>query len=128
LDSLEKPGYNQPVVEKVVRRAGYQYPAPLKQRAGFFLPKQLHSHDNKPILVGKESPRMSEERTTGIVKWFNAQKGYGFIEREGAPDVFVHHSEIQGDGYRELSEGEHVTFIVTQGQKGPQASQVMRAS
>lgn len=49
---------------------------------------------------------MSEERTSGTVKWFNAQKGFGFIEREGAPDVFVHHSEIVGDGYRELAEGE----------------------
>lgn len=71
---------------------------------------------------------MSEERTNGTVKWFNAQKGFGFIEREGAPDVFVHHSEIQGDGYRELAEGERVTFVVTQGQKGPQASRVMRAN
>ena len=53
-------------------------------------------------------------------------KGFGFIEREGAPDVFVHHSEILGDGYRELNEGERVTFVVTQGQKGPQASKVMR--
>ena len=69
---------------------------------------------------------MSQERTNGIVKWFNAQKGFGFIEREGAPDVFVHHSEIQGEGYRELTEGERVTFVVTQGQKGPQASRVMR--
>jgi CspA family cold shock protein len=57
---------------------------------------------------------MSEERITGTVKWFNAQKGFGFIEREGGPDVFVHHSEIQGDGYRELAEGERVTFVVTQ--------------
>ena len=71
---------------------------------------------------------MSEERTTGIVKWFNAQKGFGFIEREGAPDVFVHHSEIQGDGYRELNEGETVTFVVTEGQKGPQASRVARGN
>lgn len=70
---------------------------------------------------------MAEERTNGIVKWFNAQKGFGFIEREGeAPDVFVHHSEIQSDGYRSLDEGEHVTFLVTQGQKGPQATQVRR--
>ena len=69
---------------------------------------------------------MSEERVSGTVKWFNAQKGFGFIERDGAPDVFVHHSAILGDGYRELSEGEAVTFVVTQGQKGPQASQVQR--
>ena len=69
---------------------------------------------------------MSEERVTGTVKWFNAQKGFGFIERQGAPDVFVHHSEIQAEGYRELNEGEKVSFVVTQGQKGPQASRVMR--
>jgi CspA family cold shock protein len=114
-------------VEKVVCRTGNQSPAQLNTLV-FLSPKQLHSHDIKPILVGKESPQMSEERTTGTVKWFNAQKGFGFIEREGAPDVFVHHSEIQGDGYRELTEGERVTFVVTQGQKGPQASQVARAS
>ena len=69
---------------------------------------------------------MSQERETGTVKWFNAQKGYGFIERQGGNDVFVHHSEIEGEGYRELREGEKVTFLVTQGQKGPQASQVRR--
>jgi cold shock protein len=69
---------------------------------------------------------MSQERETGTVKWFNADKGYGFIEREGGKDVFVHHSEIQGEGYRQLSEGERVTFVVTQGEKGPQASQVRR--
>lgn len=71
---------------------------------------------------------MSQQRETGTVKWFNADKGYGFIAREGAPDVFVHHSEIQSEGYRQLSEGERVTFVVTQGQKGPQASQVRRAN
>ncbi len=69
---------------------------------------------------------MSEERVTGTVKWFNAQKGFGFIEREGGPDVFVHHSSILGEGYRELTEGERVEFTVTQGQKGPQASGVIR--
>jgi CspA family cold shock protein len=69
---------------------------------------------------------MSQERTQGTVKWFNAQKGYGFIQRDNGPDVFVHHSEIQTNGYRELVEGERVEFTVTQGQKGPQASQVVR--
>ncbi len=69
---------------------------------------------------------MSEERITGTVKWFNAQKGFGFIEREGGPDVFVHQSEIQGEGYRELLEGEKVEFTITQGQKGLQASRVVR--
>jgi CspA family cold shock protein len=69
---------------------------------------------------------MSQERVTGTVKWFNAQKGYGFIERQGGPDVFVHHSAIQGEGYRELTEGERVEFVITQGPKGPQASDVIR--
>jgi CspA family cold shock protein len=69
---------------------------------------------------------MSEERVQGVVKWFNAQKGYGFIQPENGPDVFVHHSAIQSTGYRELQEGERVEFRITQGQKGPQASDVVR--
>jgi CspA family cold shock protein len=69
---------------------------------------------------------MAQERVTGTVKWFNAQKGFGFIQREGGPDVFVHHSAIQGEGYRELAEGEQVEFEITQGPKGPQASDVTR--
>jgi cold shock protein len=66
------------------------------------------------------------ERVTGTVKWFNAQKGYGFIAREDGPDVFVHHSGITGSGYRELREGERVEFTITQGPKGLQASDVVR--
>jgi len=58
------------------------------------------------------------------VKWFNAEKGYGFIAVDGGEDVFVHYSAIQGDGYRSLDEGQRVEFEVTQGQKGPQADQV----
>jgi CspA family cold shock protein len=64
------------------------------------------------------------ERETGTVKWFNASKGYGFIERENGPDVFVHFSAIRGEGYRNLEEGQRVEFIVEQGQKGLQASDV----
>lgn len=61
----------------------------------------------------------------GTVKWFNAEKGFGFIERGGnEPDVFVHYSAIDAQGYRELSEGQQVEFDVTQGQKGPQAENV----
>jgi cold shock protein len=61
----------------------------------------------------------------GSVKWFNAEKGYGFITPEdGSKDVFVHHSAIQADGFRSLNEGEKVEYEVTQGQKGPQASNV----
>lgn len=69
---------------------------------------------------------MSEERITGTVKWFNAQKGFGFIAREDGPDVFVHYSAIQGSGYRELVEGERVEFSITQGPKGLQAAEVIR--
>ena len=64
------------------------------------------------------------ERITGTVKWFNASKGYGFIAREGGADVFVHFSAIQGDGYRNLEEGQQVEFNVEQGAKGPQATNV----
>ena len=62
--------------------------------------------------------------STGRVKWFNNSKGYGFIESEGAKDVFVHYSAIQGQGYRSLEEGQAVEFEVQQGQKGPQAANV----
>jgi CspA family cold shock protein len=64
------------------------------------------------------------ERETGTVKWFNGGKGYGFITREGGPDVFVHFSQIQGEGFRNLEEGQTVEFSVEQGQKGLQAANV----
>jgi CspA family cold shock protein len=60
----------------------------------------------------------------GIVKWFNNSKGYGFIEQEDGPDVFVHHSGINTEGFRSLNEGDHVTFDVEQGKKGPAAVNV----
>ncbi|MGQ9849221.1 MAG: cold-shock protein [Aggregatilineaceae bacterium] len=66
------------------------------------------------------------QRLTGVVKWFNAQKGYGFIAREGGPDVFVHYTAIVGSGYRNLNEGDQVEFSITDGPKGPQASEVKR--
>jgi CspA family cold shock protein len=63
----------------------------------------------------------------GTVKWFNGEKGYGFIApSDGSPDVFVHFSEIVGSGFKSLDENDQVEFTVTQGQKGPQASQVTR--
>ncbi len=65
------------------------------------------------------------ERIVGTVKWFNGSKGYGFISRENAPDVFVHYSAIQGDGFRNLDEGQKVEFEVEQGNKGPQAANVV---
>jgi len=61
---------------------------------------------------------------TGKVKWFNAQKGYGFITRDDGGDVFVHYSAIKGQGYRALEEGQKVEFDVVQGEKGPQAANV----
>jgi len=65
------------------------------------------------------------ERVTGTVKWFNASKGYGFIERQGGPDVFVHFSAIQADGFRSLQEGQRVEFSIEQGPKGLQAANVV---
>ena len=63
--------------------------------------------------------------TTGTVKWFNETKGFGFIEQENGPDVFVHFSAIKGDGFKTLAEGQKVEFTVTTGQKGPQAENVV---
>lgn len=65
------------------------------------------------------------EKVTGTVKWFNESKGFGFIEREGGPDVFAHFSAIEGGGFKTLNEGQQVQFVVTQGQKGPQAEQIV---
>jgi cold shock protein len=63
-------------------------------------------------------------RTTGTVKWFNGEKGYGFITPESGADLFVHYSEIQANGFRTLNEGDKVEFEITDGKKGKQASQV----
>ncbi|OGT21376.1 MAG: cold shock domain protein CspD [Gammaproteobacteria bacterium RBG_16_57_12] len=65
------------------------------------------------------------EREVGTVKWFNNSKGYGFIQREKGGDVFVHFRSIRGDGFRTLNEGQRVEFTVTDGQKGPQAEDVI---
>jgi cold shock protein len=63
----------------------------------------------------------------GVVKWFNDQKGYGFIQQEGGQDVFVHHTSIQSDGFRTLAEGDAVEFEVEPGPKGPKAKNVVKA-
>ena len=65
-------------------------------------------------------------RETGSVKWFNSQKGYGFISRDAGGDVFVHYSSISGEGFRNLVEGERVEFVVEDGQKGPAAADVRK--
>lgn len=67
-------------------------------------------------------------RSQGTVKWFNADKGFGFIAQEGGEDLFVHYSEIRGDGYRSLDEGAKVEFEITQGKKGKQASNVTKVN
>jgi CspA family cold shock protein len=69
---------------------------------------------------------MSDQRVTGTVKWFNDQKGFGFIEHEGSKDVFVHHSAIVAEGYRSLTEGDRVEFSIEQGPKGPSAANVRK--
>ncbi len=65
------------------------------------------------------------DTTTGKVKWFNESKGFGFIEQESGPDVFAHFSAIVGDGFKTLTEGQSVEFKITQGQKGPQAENIV---
>ena len=67
-----------------------------------------------------------EERTKGTVKWFNGSKGYGFITPEEGPDVFVHYSAIQAEGFRNLQEGDQVEFTTESSPKGPQASNVVK--
>jgi len=76
--------------------------------------------------LGKEFQIVSNNKEQGTVKWFNGQKGYGFIERDSGGDVFVHFSAIVGDGFKNLDEGQRVEFLVVQGDKGPQAQEVMK--
>jgi len=77
--------------------------------------------------VDGASVREGNQVETGTVKWFNDAKGFGFITREGAPDVFVHHTSIQAEGFRSLAEGQRVHFDVVQGPKGAQAANVRPA-
>ncbi len=65
------------------------------------------------------------DTATGTVKWFNDAKGFGFIEQENGPDVFAHFSAVKGEGFRSLVEGQKVQFTITQGQKGPQAENIV---
>jgi CspA family cold shock protein len=84
----------------------------------------LRRTGNYHLLAYKGGKEMSE-RIQGTVKWFNSGKGYGFIAREGGDDVFVHYSAIQGEGYRNLEEGQRVEFSIVQGPKGLQAASVV---
>jgi len=88
-----------------------------------FLFNKLNLHTRKRAC---EKSQEIQKMAQGTVKWFNDAKGFGFIEQENGPDVFVHFSEIQGEGFKSLAEGDAVTFDVTQGQKGPQSANVRR--
>ncbi len=68
---------------------------------------------------------MPTRTNTGTVKWFNAEKGFGFIQQDKGPDVFVHHSHFRGTGLRSLTDGQKVQFNITQGKKGPQAEDLI---
>ncbi len=86
--------------------------------------KLFYLNCSYPILLPAGRNRFMAERESGTVKWFNDQKGFGFIERASGTDVFVHHSAIQGEGFKSLQEGQQVEFEVVQGQKGPAAENV----
>jgi len=83
---------------------------------------------NATVSVAILARQASSMRIIGKVKWFNNAKGYGFIEREGGNDVFVHFSAIQGSGFRTLEEGQQVEFEIVDGPKGPQAGNVTKPS
>ena len=92
-------------------------------------------HKLHPIAAGTSAPKEKAcerrgfmERLKGTVKWFNNAKGYGFIGRNDGPDVFVHYSAISSEGYKSLQEGDQVEFEIAEGQKGPQAANVIKAS
>jgi CspA family cold shock protein len=89
-----------------------------------FLDRSDGRHTSPLFFLFCSGGKMSE-RIVGTVKWFNGSKGYGFIEREGGPDVFVHFSAIQGEGFKNLQEGQKVEFTIEKGPKGLQAAEVV---
>ncbi len=94
----------------------------------YFLASSTRERGQKHWIDLRATKEDEVTKVQGRVKWFNNTKGYGFIGRDGGPDVFVHYSAIQMDGFKTLQEGELVEFEVVQGQKGPQADKVMKAS
>jgi CspA family cold shock protein len=95
---------------------------PLRQGTPSGRPVRIH-HISP---TGQEKGVFAMARITGTVKWFNDAKGFGFISHEGGPDVFVHFSAIQSSGFKSLAEGDRVEFEIVQGQKGPQAAEVIK--
>jgi cold shock protein len=100
--------------------ACHRFRVPARSVTGW--PNQVASA--APAMAGHGMHNQEVKMAQGTVKWFNGDKGYGFIAVEGGPDVFVHFSAITGGGYRSLEEGQKVEFDITQGQKGPQAENV----
>jgi cold shock protein len=88
-----------------------------------FFWKHQDLHDTKRF---RRNRKEQKEMAQGTVKWFNDAKGFGFIQQDNGPDVFVHFSAVEGDGFKSLAEGDRVSFDVTQGQKGPQSSNVRK--
>ena len=91
----------------------------------FFVTLRLQKYQEIQVLVSKEDHRIMSERITGTVKWFNATKGFGFIEQSNGEDVFVHYTALQTEGFRTLDEGQQVEFTIERGPKGLQASNVV---
>jgi CspA family cold shock protein len=94
----------------------------------FVAPVESATGEQAAVVVAILVRQARSMRITGKVKWFNNAKGYGFIEREGGNDVFVHFSAIQGSGFRTLEEGQAVEFEIVDGPKGPQAGNVTKPS